>query len=1470
MEEEDLKERQENEVKVLQSMFLDDVRDLRKHDKWKTWRPPELLLTLRPQQSMGPFEAHVQVDLHVRCGSQYPNDVPYVDVCNQKGLSNQVLVQLRKDLQELKKQLVGEVMVLELAQHVQWFLRQHNAPERGSFYDEMLKNKERQEAEKAWEQQQQIDQQRLEDEKQREAFEREILRHREEMKVEARRRRTISKVVTAADCKERGQCCPYKPEKLSFQSKMTEHTVQKGSCLGHSERGHVTFGGFDSATGELVCVVQWTLKTDYHVATIEQELQTLTRLKHANLVHYIGSLYIPETHVFYILQEFVKGCPLSSFIAQGIPVDLALLRNYTVGILQALHYLHCNSVVHKDLKESSIFVDNSGVIKVADFSIPRKIADLCLPTCYDLGPMSKSKKKNDILQLGKVLLSLLRGEHAASTDIPSNLSLDARDFLERCLAPQEQDRWSCEQLLSHPFLLGKGPSMETEPLNDEGPDESETCALSTAGHSRLQGEFEVLRWLGRGGFGDVFKVRNKLDRCVYAIKRIQLNPSSKVLNRKIMREVKLLSRLNHENVVRYYNSWIEVTTLEQVPEALASSGVSTESAKGNSHDWSMPGDNAEEDSSSSDNMFGGAFGQSSSSDNVVFEGSGEAESVMSEEPVTVIQTRQFMFIQMEFCEKSTLRTAIDNGLHREPSRMWRLFREVIEGLAHIHQQGMIHRDLKPVNIFLDSSDHVKIGDFGLATTALLSRAETSEAPEHADQPTSGSLTGRVGTTLYTAPELFVSTGGRVIYSQKVDIYSLGIILFEMCWPAPSTAMERVKLLANLRLPSVSLPSEAGELLTSQQTSVIRWLLHHDPSQRPSAAELLSSPQLPPPHLQEAQATEVLNHTVSNPQSKAYKHLINSLFQQEASAVQDYAYDVDMRKGNLSPQAALLLRHVRTSLERVLLKHGALPLVIPTLLPKCLGSEEDDSKVYFMDHGGLIVSLPHNMRVPFARYVARRSDAVSLRRYTIEKVYRSRKVFGCHPRELHECALDVVGPNHQSALTYCAEVLCVGSEVVAEFPQLQARCYSIRMGHTGLLQSLFLHCGVPESKWSQVFAVLRTVQTSSKVQLQQELDALNLGDQAVALITQFYEVEDNFSKVSSMYRFVVRQKGPAAALARQALHDLEAVLQLCSAVALQLPVVIVPCLVCDERMYSGIVFEIACQSRRKIRRQGRDLLAVGGRYDKLVASFAVAGAKRDLAAVGISFSVERIVQALAEDGEVQPLVQCVLGVGEMSPSLRDQELALMGRLWNMDVSALMAPQDGVDEAYSFCKENFVPHLALLKESEPGYLRLRSLEKDRFTEKRLSVSELCEFFDKTAPTEQTKQEFNSSSATLRIVFCVAEKVTTSNKRRYESQIVAQLAPLTQGFLGKVSLLDVVAVELTGDVLRSAVALLVVEADVRSYESSVTALVEKHPRCKKQLLLLTEKIYSLVFEIKRTIVVLYALQDNTYKVVVVPSRA
>ena len=69
--------------------------------------------------------------------------------------------------------------------------------------------------------------------------------------------------------------------------------------------------------------------------------------------------------------------------------------------------------------------------------------------------------------------------------------------------------------------------------------------------------------------------------------------------------------------------------------------------------------------------------------------------------------------------------------------------------------------------------------------------------EQASTQSNDRMTGKVGTALYVAPELG-SAKSKIKFSQKVDMYSLGIILFEMCYKPLTTGMERVKTLGVLR------------------------------------------------------------------------------------------------------------------------------------------------------------------------------------------------------------------------------------------------------------------------------------------------------------------------------------------------------------------------------------------------------------------------------------------------------------------------------------------------------------------------------------------------------------------------------------------------------------------------------------------------------------------------------------------------
>lgn len=136
----------------------------------------------------------------------------------------------------------------------------------------------------------------------------------------------------------------------------------------------------------------------------------------------------------------------------------------------------------------------------------------------------------------------------------------------------------------------------------------------------------------------------------------------------------------------------------------------------------------------------------------------------------------------------------------------RWFEEILNGLAYLHEKDIIHRDLNPKNILLDSHGRVKIGDFGLAITIDTILKQRSQLnPSNGSNKARSSQTGHVGTSYYVAPEL-KEKASFSSYGKEADIYSLGIIFFEILHQPFETGMERGKTLEAVRSSDITFPT----------------------------------------------------------------------------------------------------------------------------------------------------------------------------------------------------------------------------------------------------------------------------------------------------------------------------------------------------------------------------------------------------------------------------------------------------------------------------------------------------------------------------------------------------------------------------------------------------------------------------------------------------------------------------------------
>ncbi|XP_063040143.1 eukaryotic translation initiation factor 2-alpha kinase 3 [Engraulis encrasicolus] len=198
----------------------------------------------------------------------------------------------------------------------------------------------------------------------------------------------------------------------------------------------------------------------------------------------------------------------------------------------------------------------------------------------------------------------------------------------------------------------------------------------------------------------------------------------------------------------------------------------------------------------------------------------------------------YLYIQMQLCRKENLKDWMgQRGAPelREHSECLNIFLQIAEAVEFLHSKGLMHRDLKPSNIFFTMDDVVKVGDFGLVTAMDQEEEDQEEMSALTPMPVYARHTGQVGTKLYMSPEQLSGNS----YSHKVDIYSLGLILFELLCPF-RTQMERVRTLTDVR--SLQFPASFTKNNVEEE-EMVRSMLSPNPAARPEASDITEAPLL---------------------------------------------------------------------------------------------------------------------------------------------------------------------------------------------------------------------------------------------------------------------------------------------------------------------------------------------------------------------------------------------------------------------------------------------------------------------------------------------------------------------------------------------------------------------------------------------------------------------------------------------------
>lgn len=1043
-----------------------------------------------------------------------------------------------------------------------------------------------------------------------------------------------------------------------------------------------------------------------------------------------------------ILSEYADRGSLDGLLDISGPLSAAKLRAWTRELIDALVFFDKHGYVHPAVHAGNVMLfvsarrgitvklsDGYGT-KLRDLVLaareqPHKAPELPLWLAPELNFTEPERtSKTCIWELGVIVLQMALGknvmsQHTSPTDVLDDVAFETsiQKLLEDMFRSNPNRRSSAFQLTSKQAFFKETDDIfrTRSSLNTPG---RVRRYSDKPGTSRFYSDWLEVAPLGKGGFGKVVMARNKLDGQFYAIKQIKSESIRQLED--ILKEVALLAKLNHVNIVRYYNAWNESehddSSEETDERPIHTRSMAHTGPVSVGHDFMEPSVYPNQGPEFSDSDGGGLFAYQDppsiddqddyDDDNDPFESDPEPNREDNEEgtdpferpkgpsppslgdddpfvspdspqkSVSFIPDRRRMisrnepsvlYIQMELCDGQTLRNRIQAGLPKDTEAGWRLFRRILEGLAYIHSNGVVHRDLKPENIFLDAHDTPKIGDFGLAGYGQATSTQDQTKPTMPTGPY------QVGTAGYVPPEL--EKAGRS-YDSRADMYSLGVTFFEMCFAFTTGSERRDWLLTGLKSNPPRLPEIFNEERLQQQRDIILQLVDPDQTRRPTAEALLNSGAVPEPLEEEKFQRYIERMAADSP--KEYQTLIKRFFANPNDPVASLAWED--KSGAAVPTVDLMIwMSTCDQLKTIFRRHGAAGIGRQALIPK---ADFYRNAATFVDASGLIVQLPYDLTLPFARTLGQTPPTFG-KTYCFGTVYRP-SVVGSQPRQFPEVDFDFVSQNAKDLALKETEVIKVLDEVLNEFPALATHKWTILLNHADLLDLILDFCRVKPLEAANVKHVLSHLNTQghgwSKTREELRSPANNVAETVVGDLRRFNfegDLKQVRAKLSKLFG-----SSDHNSRAQPLLGRLDEVVGYLQRMEVKAQIIIAPLSNNSEYLYRGsVLFQCAESTTRKV-------LAVGGRYDALVADYQTKSDRGSVRAAGFRLNILDLIgyhrgqsstskssKTTASAGESKLVTRRsdILVTSFDSTTLKTAGLEVLSLLWRAGLSAELSDE-----------------------------------------------------------------------------------------------------------------------------------------------------------------------------------------------------